>query len=357
MRIISRYVIRHFLPTFTLALVTFVGLYLIIDFFEKVDNMLEKHVSTLQIALYFLYKTPFIVTQGIPMAVLLGTLISLGILKRNRELIAFETAGVNPASYIMPIVSTALLLSLVHFGVGETLSRAMNQRAQRLWQQEVMQNQASVSYSHENVWYHGNGVIYQIRLYDRSNQTMQKVSLFYTDSQFKLTQRLDAKRFRWDKNRWIAEDGLILRFEGTKTTQEWFQQRELDLRETPRDFERLETIPEELGWLDLYKYSRKIRLEGYNSTPYEVELHMRMAFPLTTFVLALLGITIALRQGMHGGITLSVGIAMIVAFLYLTLLQLGSGMATAGILPPWIGVWAANVIFASLTGYLWMTKN
>ena len=87
-----------------------------------------------------------------------------------------------------------------------------------------------------------------------------------------------------------------------------------------------------------------------------VELQMRLAVPLTTFILALLGVTIALSQGLHGGIAVGVGIALLVASLYFTVLHLGSALATAGILPPFIGVWIGDVIFATLAAYLWMAR-
>lgn len=356
MKIIPRYILRHFFPVFGLALCAIVGLYLIIDFFEKVDNLLEKHVAAGDIFAFFILKIPFILTQGIPMATLLGSLLALGILKRNRELIALETAGIRAAYYVRPILFTAMALSLVHFLTDETLARAMNQKAQQIWQREVLNQTASLSWSHENVWYHGQDVIYQIRLYNKGEETLERASLFYLTPQFKLTERLDAKRIRWKDDRWIAEEGLILRFNGSNIEQERFSERELNLAETPNDFARLETIPEELGWLDLYSYAKKIRAEGYNTKPYEVELHMRLALPLTTFIVALLGVTIALSQGLHGGIAVGVGIALLLASLYFTLLHLGSALATAGILPPFLGVWIGDVIFAALAGYLWMAK-
>jgi lipopolysaccharide export system permease protein len=356
MKIIPRYVLRHFFPVFSLALFAIVGLYLIIDFFEKVDNLLEKHVAAGDILSYFLLKIPSILTQGIPMASLLGSLVALGILKRNRELIALETAGIKAATYVRPILFTALALSLGHFLVDESLARAMNQKAQQIWQREVLNQKASLSWSHENVWYHGQNVIYQIRFYNIGEETLEKPSLFYLDSQFKLTERLDAKRIRWQGNRWMAEEGLTLRFSDAGIEQERFSEKALNLAETPRDFSRLETIPEELSWLDLYRYAKKIRTEGYNAKPYEVELQMRLAMPLTTFILALVGVTIALNQGMHGGIAVGVGIALLVASLYFTVLHLGSALATAGILPPFIGVWIGDVIFTTLGGYLWMSR-
>lgn len=354
MKIASRYVLKHFLPVFFVALFAFVGLYLVIDFFEKLDDLLEVQVPFLIIWSYFLYKVPFILTQGIPMAALLATIIALGILNRNRELIAMKASGMSAATYGGPILLMALILSLFDFGISEIVARPMNRRAERIWHHQVRREAPSVGWSKENVWFRGKNLIYQIRLYDQRKQILEKVSLFYLDSDFRLTQRLDARRLRWDGYQWVAEEGLILRFRGPEADQETFREINLHLDETPKDFAAIQMIPEELNWLDLYQYARKVSQEGYNSAPYGVELHTRIAFPLTTLILALLGISIALRQGLQGGIALGTGIALITAFLYLTILQIGSSLATAGILPPFLGVWAGNILFAIGGIYLWM---
>ena len=46
MKIIPRYVLKHFLPIFALAISGFVGIYLIVDFFEHVDQMLENNLPS-----------------------------------------------------------------------------------------------------------------------------------------------------------------------------------------------------------------------------------------------------------------------------------------------------------------------
>mgnify|MGYP001228396543 CR=1 FL=1 len=355
MRIISKYVLQTFTPILALTLSAFVGVYLIVDFFEKIDDLLEKQANALTVVLYFAYKTPAIAVQGIPMAALLATLITLGILNRNREIVALKAAGLNAFSYVGPILAAAALLSLVDFGAGETFARTMQQKSQDIWQQQVKNSKSSIRYSQQNVWYRGENAIYEITHYDRSTQTMDQVSLFFLDSRFRLVQRLDAKNLIRRDNRRVAEDGLVLTFAGERKDQERFAERVLDLKEKPEDFGGIATIPEELNWMDLYDYTTKIQKEGYNSLPYEVELHLRIAMPLTTLVLALLGAAISLRQGPHGGIAFSVGVALIVAFIYLTGLQLGCSMANAGILPPFIGVWIVTAIFAALGAYLWTT--
>jgi len=355
MKIISRYVLQHFFPIFGLAVLAFTGLYLIIDFFEKIEDIVKNALSLSDTLYYFLYKSPLIITQGFPMSILLAALITMGILKRNRELIAMRAAGISSGLYAGPIVGAALLLCILHFGLDETVARSLNKQAQEMWQQ--VRKVGSLSYRHENVWFRGRDTIYQIRLYDKRTQTMDKVSLFFIDPQFRMTERLDAKSLHWDGSRWVAMDGLLLKFSPHATEQEWFQERELSLPESPADFASIETIPEQLDWADLLQYTRKIRQEGYNAAPYEVELHLRVALPLTSVILALLGISIALRQGMHGGIAAGLVIALLVAFLYLTVLQIGCSLGTVGILPPVLGAWAGNVIFLALVGYLWLTDH
>jgi lipopolysaccharide export system permease protein len=357
MKIIPCYVLRHLLPIFLLALLAFVGLYLIIDFFEKVDDLLEKHVPLEEILRYFLYKTPLVAVQGIPMSLLLATLITLGILKRNREIIAFKASGVHTIRYAGPIIVAALVIAALHFGIGETLARNLNQKSQIIWQEYVQKRRQALSWSQENVWFHGLSVIYQIRVYDRKLQTLEKVSLFFLDDQFRLTERLDTRRLRWEGSGWIAEDGLLLRFSGQDIHQERFDTRPLELHETLDDFSSLATLPEELDWLDLYHYMQKIRKEGYNSVPYEVELNVRAAAPVTTLILTLLGITLALRQGLHGGIAAGIGIALLAASFYMALTHVGSSLALAGILPPFVGVWSGNMIFGSLALYLWLRET
>ncbi len=355
MKIIPRYVLAHFIPVFLLAISGFVGLYLVVDFFERVDRMLDKNLPFQVIYTYFLYKIPLIFTQGIPMAAILSAIIALGLLKRNRELIAMETAGVNPSYYVAPIMMGALVLSLFHFAVSEFAARPLNQKVDEIWEVKVKQKKPSVWMNPENMWYREENTIYQVRLYDRQNNIMEKASVFFLDSQFRFLQRLDARRIIWDGSGWIAEDGLLVKFDGTNT-QDWFASRRVDLNVTPRDFSMGETVPDNLSWLDLYRYVEKIEGEGFTSTPYRVDLHMRLASPLTTFILALLGIVVALRQGLHGGISAGVGISLAVAFAFLAISNVGSSLASAGILPPFIGVWSGNIIFAALVCYFWIRK-
>ena len=354
MRIISRYVLRHFLPVLALSVLSFLGLYLVVDFFERVDRMMEHNLPIQDIYTYFLFKIPLILTQGIPMAAILSTIISLGILKRNRELIAMETAGVNPTYYAAPIAMAALALSVVHFCVAEFAARPLNQKLEETWQVKVEHRQPAVWMNPENLWYRQENTIYQIRLYDSKKNVMQIASIFVLDPNFHIIQRVDARRIIWTDSGWLAEDGLIIGLHDGNTEQQWFDRKQLDLNITPKDFQSGQTVPDNLSWTDLHRYVEKIEGEGFSATPYRVDLNMRIASPFATFILALLGILVALRPGLHGGIGAGVGISLGVAFAFVAVSNVGASLASAGALPPFLGVWAGNIIFAALVCYFWI---
>ena len=111
---------------------------------------------------------------------------------------------------------------------------------------------------------------------------------------------------------------------------------------TPTDFQAGETVPDNLSWKDLHRYVEKIEGEGFSATPYRVDLNMRIASPFATFILALLGILVALRPGIHGGIGAGVGISLGVAFAFIAVSNVGISLASAGALPPFLGVWAGK---------------
>lgn len=359
MKIIPRYVLRHFIPVFSLSITAFTVLYVAVDFFERIDPMLSQKLPWQEIYAYFISKIPMILTQGIPTAALLAALITLGILKRNRELIAMETAGINPLSYVAPIAAAALVLSAVHFGVSEFLARPLNQRLENIWDVKVRQQKPAPWLNPENLWYREEHTIYQVRLFDRQKKTMEKASIFFLDPQFRLIQRLDALHIVWTEGGWIAENGLIVNF-GTSTAdteQQWFEHRPVDLNVSPEDFTGREKLPEDLGWFDLYNYVERIEQEGFTSTPYRVDLHQRLAGPLATLILALLGVVVALRQGLHGEIAASVGISLGVAFAFLTVSSMGSSLASSGVLPAFLGVWAGNMIFFALICFNWIRRH
>ena len=84
---------------------------------------------------------------------------------------------------------------------------------------------------------------------------------------------------------------------------------------------------------------------------YEVEIQKKFALAAACFVFVLLGAPIALRFP-RGGVGLTIGVSLVVFALYYVGLIAGESLARRGLMPPFISMWGANIIFTVLALFL-----
>src|SRR3970282_2378043 len=95
MPILFRYLLREAGKSFTMCFSGLMPIYLVIDFFEKVRRFLRYDANWLDVLTYFLLKTPAISFQIAPLAILMATLLTFGLLSRGHELTALRTCGMS----------------------------------------------------------------------------------------------------------------------------------------------------------------------------------------------------------------------------------------------------------------------
>jgi lipopolysaccharide export system permease protein len=84
---------------------------------------------------------------------------------------------------------------------------------------------------------------------------------------------------------------------------------------------------------------------------YEVEIQKKFALAAACFVFILLGAPIALRFP-RGGVGLTIGVSLVVFALYYVGLIAGESLARRGLVPPFLSMWGANLIFTALALFL-----
>jgi lipopolysaccharide export system permease protein len=347
MRVISRYIILELIKIIAICLGVVIALYLVIDFFERIDDFLEAKLPLSLALQYFLLKLPLIAQQGIPMGVLMGTLISLGLMARSNELLALKAGGVSPAMLVGPILTLALLLSLIDFTFAEFVVPLTSSRANQIWNVQVRNRPIPSSFFQEKIWYKSDKALYNIRVLHPKRKVLEGVTIHMFDRSFRVLKRIDARRGEWDGETWVFSDGIFInRTADGGYSMERFQRRRFQLKERPQDFQHLEKAPEEMTLGELGRYVTEIKSEGYDATRYQVDYHAKIAFPFTSFVMALLGIGVALYQGKHGGI--AVGVAVLLIFQFV--LRIGY----TGNLQPLLAAWIPNIFFGIASIFLFI---
>ena len=89
------------------------------------------------------------------------------------------------------------------------------------------------------------------------------------------------------------------------------------------------------------------RTSTLRANQYLVEVHKKWAISLACLVFAMVGIPMALRFP-RGGLGLVIGGGLAVFAIYYVGLIAGEGLGNKGIVPPWLAMWAPDLIFAVL---------
>jgi lipopolysaccharide export system permease protein len=347
-RILEAYVAREFLKLMGLSLGTFVSLFVIVDFFEKIDRLVRAHLGLGEMLTYVVLKIPFAVGQVLPAAVLLGIMLTFGLMSRSHETMAMRTSGLDilqlarPVVYLTGGVVAAMLtlnLFLIPWSQGQFSS---------FWESRVDKKPPRNLVTMEHFWYKGDQAIYNILIFRKDIQTMEGVKIYLFDRQFHLVQIIAAARAQFQGDHWRFTQGQIQTLDdGGILSGEKFQQRDLVLTERPEDFAGLEKKVTEMDLNELYRYVERLERDGYKSTPYRVELYSRLSLSLTPLMMLILGLALALRHNqIH--LTSIVALGMGLMFGYWLFFGLCASMGQAGRWPPLLAVTFPHLVFGGV---------
>jgi len=351
--VLTRYIIREYLKILALGAATFVLIFFVVELFERI-NVVIVHKAPLYVLLeYFIYALPPFFSQTLPFAVLLSTLITLGIRARNNEIVAMQAHGIGTYRIISPLFVLAIMATAFLFVCNETVVPYAVRKADYIWTVKVKKEKKRAFFRLNKIWYHGDEAIYNIRLLEPKDNALRGVTIYQFDKDFNVRRRMDAREARWKRDRWFFSQVVIRDFSpGGEVSTTVHEKREIVLAESLEDFKKGVKHPEEMSYRELKEYVAKIKGEGYNYSRYLVDLHVKVAFPFVNLIMVLIGSPLALLTGRRrgGGIAQGVGLSLVVGFIYWVAFSLTLSMGHAGILPPLIAAWTPNVFFGLVGG-------
>ena len=353
MKIIHRHILREFLRILFLTLISFVAVFLIVDFFEKIDNFTEAGVSLTRVGYYYALFVPQIVFLMAPVAVLVAVLISLGLLARNSEIVACKAGGLSVFNLSRPIFVASIALSVLMFLLADTVIPRTSAVINSIWNLEVEQDDDATSLVRENIWLKSQGRIYHFGRYDGETKLLTDISINFFDQSFHMVERIEAERARPADGQWELENGLVKTNEtGGDIVVERFEKKLVQLPEIPTGYSRAELSSDEMSFLELSEFISRMKQEGYDPLRFRVDLQLKLSFPFICAIMAIIGLPIAFWKEKGGGIALGIGVGIGLSFCYLVLLGLARSLGYSGLIPPAVAAWFPNVTFAILGLFL-----
>jgi len=354
--IIDDYILRDFIVYLGLILSTFLVLMLVFTFFELLGDIVRNRVPLVMVGDYLVNVTPYFVYNTTHISVLLAVLITFGLMQKANEITAMKATGISIYRVILPVLIIAGVLATGLFFFDQFYLPHANKRQDAL-RNQIKGKPPQTYLRPDRKWIFGQrSNIYYYEFFDADQNRFGSVSVFEFDPKtFELTRRIYASRAHWSDTlqKWVLEQGWERSFQGMSI----HDYRTFDvatfaeLAEPPSYFKKEVKQSSEMNYEELRKYIRDLQQSGFDVVRLRVQLHKKFAFPIITFVMAVLAVPFALSAGKRGalaGVATAIGIAVV----YFVVAGLFEAMGNASQLPPALAAWSPAILFSLAGGYM-----
>jgi len=360
-RTLDLYTIRLFAFAYGVCAVSFMGLFILIETFAKLDRFLRPGTSLLSaLSQYFVAMIPTVYVSFMgPVLTLAAAMFTLTALLRQNELTPAKAAGISVYRMLLPIFALAGLLALLTFYLQDRVipefkdpirSALAISRARPLNPPPYFDTE--------------NGYLIRVSEYSTTRKIAQGVEVSERYADGKAKRQIDANKMEWvpqdPKNDsdgyWRLHDGSV---------QRWDDQGNLVVNASASEFQRLKavfskrTLQTSLRPIDLeasdveisYLSSHDLRTQ-YQRQPYHshlaVKLHHHFAFPFSHIILLLLGIPFVLHfQSRNVFVSLLCCFAICALFFLVSSISM-SIANHSDIFSPILAAWLPVMLFGAL---------
>jgi lipopolysaccharide export system permease protein len=347
MNTLFRYILGRVVRPLLLLFAVAIGIFILVDLFDHAHSFIDNDVPFGVVLSYYAYYVPLIFVLTSPVVMLLATLLSVGSLSKNNEIMAMKGSGVSLYRFMVPIMALAVLVAGASVLVGE-LVLPQATRTRTMIEETSIKKRAHESIRNEPVFVRPDGVMFIARRLNLGTNTLDEVTVERFGENNAPTMRLDAEKGIWEDGRWVFMNGRERTFEDGAETVRPFETLVSDYTEpTPDEMSRRTLSPDEMSYRQLASYIDRLRASGNDPRELAVQLRLKVSFPFVTLIMTLLGGSLA-AGARRSGFALSFAAALAISFLYYGVLQVGQVLGRQGILVPWLGAWISNILFAGV---------
>ena len=354
--ILDDLILRDFTMYVVMILATCLLLVLIFTYFELITDIVRNKVPAIVQIEYLLNLSPSLIYQIAPIAVMLGVLITFGLMQKSSELTAMKATGISIYRATLPVIVLSFLFAVGLF-VFDQLYLPHTNRRQEILRNQIKGKPAQTYLQSNRKWIVGdNNQIYYYQFFDPDSDRFGGITIFEFDPKtFQLTRRIYAEHAHWEEGlkKWVFEQGWVRTLKGA-SIQDYhpFEVSTFgELHEDPSYFKKEVRQSSEMDYQELSDYINDLQQGGFDTVRLKVQLQKKLAYPMITLVMAILAIPFA-TTGRRGGALAGVAIAIAIAVVYLGTAGLFEAMGNANQLPAMFAAWAPDFIFAFASGYL-----
>lgn len=352
--ILGRYIFRHIAQGTFLTLLIVVSIGLLGIFIGELSDIGRGYYSLLSVVEYVALSIPAQMVAFMPLAVLIGTILGLGALASNREIIAMQAAGFSIVDLLRSVILSAMILALLAFLVAEIIVPVSETSAHQMRLAAISNTPAFGG--RKGIWIKDTNQVIHIDSL-RKKGYAQGVKIYQLDQNGKLSQALIADAAIYINGQWRLEKVQVIKFGAGSVQTENFDEVIYDGAISNKQLDALLISPRQMSSLGLYEYRIFLAENNLDNSVESLIFWQKIFAPLTVVVMCFLAVPFALGSQREGntGQRLIVGILLGLAYNFAR--QLLTSLGTLINSPPVLNALAPSLLFFMLTLYLLYRKN
>ncbi len=353
-KIIDSYIIGKYLGTFVYTLAVFVVVIVIFDLAEKLDDFLENDMTVWEVfTQYYAGSIPFYVNMLSPLMNFIAVIFFTAKMADQTEIVPILSGGVSFNRFLRPYFISAFIIFSLNLASNLFVLPYTN-KIKNSFENQVVNKNDPYTKSNIHMKIDEHTYIYIDNFDNRSN-----IGYKFALDRFKgdvLEKKLIAEQISYDsiKRVWKLtnyssrtvkdlKENMVYGKTNTKDTV-------LDMR--PDDFSVYDNVVESMTSKELAEKIRKEKVRGSGvMNDLRFEQYKRFIQPLSAFVLTLIGVALSSRK-VRGGVGFSLGIGIVLSFLFIVMNQFTKMFSTKGGLPPLLANLLPVIVFGILGLYL-----
>lgn len=361
MRILDRYIFKSALFLFFGCLCMFSFLYVVIDVFSHLDEILRQKASLQVLAQYYLWYLPLIFVQVAPIAALLATLYTFAKLNRFNEIIAMRAAGLSVFQISKTLIIFGVILSLFVFWVNEKFVprsvTATEKIKSQMEQRDSKKPQKSAEFIDNLSIYGSKNRLFFVNKFNIATNTMEGITILEHDANQNITRKIVAHKGVYIDGLWTFYQSITYDFDANgQIVHEplYLEEEIMSIPESPKDFISQRQRPEYMNIAELQNYILKLSNSGATTVirNLNVDLYQRFTTCLTSIIIILLGIPFSLMIKKRSAGLSSIGLAIVVGFAYYVLNAVSIALGKAGMVTPLLSASLSHIVVLTLSIYL-----
>ena len=356
---LDRYILKQVIEVFLMGIIIFTSIIFASDTFITLIKQIAMYGIPFKVAfIIIILNLPSVFVMTIPMGVLLATVMTLNKLSLLSEITVMRSCGIGLNRIAKPIFAFAIVMAIASFFINETIVPVVTKQSKdlALWsfgQKNIPDGKRNFIFKETTNGNNLKRLFYVGYCEDKKLYDITVLDITRDDTiQVLQAQEGATSPLGWEFNKGaiytLKNDGNVL---NTTFFEDSVAQFGMDLaREMEKD-----TV-KELNFSKLLKYivqnSASLRdLKNF----YWISLWDKIALPITTIVLVLVGVPLAItppRVRYNRGFLFSV----LIIFAYYLLRALSISFGEGGALPPFVAAWTANFILTIVGTYMYYKK-